>query len=65
MKNTILPLDMIFVASNGTVAHIARDTRPYSTAHVSSQGPVIGVLEVNAGFARRWRVEKGTRLLLF
>jgi hypothetical protein len=65
MKNTILPLDMIFVSGNGTVTSVARDTQPYSTARISSGGPVAGVLEVNAGFARRWQVAKGTRLLLF
>jgi len=65
MKNTILPLDMIFVARDGTVASIARDTRPYSTTRISSGGPVAGVLEVNGGFAGRWQVAKGTRLLLY
>jgi hypothetical protein len=65
MKNTILPLDMMFVSGNGTVTAIARDTQPYSTAHISSGGPVSGVLEVNGGFARRWQVTTGTRLLHF
>lgn len=64
MKNTVLPLDMLFIRPDGTVASIARDTEPFSTTRISSGGAVVGVLELNAGFARRWRVEPGTRLLL-
>jgi hypothetical protein len=63
MKNTPLPLDMIFVAGNGKVAGIARDTVPYSEQLISSGVPVTGVLEMRAGFARQWRVEPGTRVL--
>jgi|CXWL01.1.fsa_nt_gi uncharacterized membrane protein (UPF0127 family) len=64
MKNTGLPLDMLFIREDGTVGHIARDTPPFSTDRITSGGSVMGVLELNAGFARRWRVEPGTRLLL-
>lgn len=65
MKDTVLPLDMLFIRPDGTVGSIARDTEPYSTKRISSGDAVVGVLELNAGFARRWRVEPGTRLLLF
>jgi uncharacterized protein len=65
MKNTIIPLDMLFIDRDGKVAGIARDTKPFSTERISSGVPVAGVLEVNAGFARRWRVARGTRLVLF
>lgn len=64
MKNTVLPLDMLFVRPDGAVASIARDTEPFSTKRISSGEPVAGVLELNAGFARRWRVEPGTRFEL-
>ncbi|MEZ5564796.1 MAG: DUF192 domain-containing protein [Gammaproteobacteria bacterium] len=64
MKNTILPLDIVFVRDDGTIGHIARNTKPYSTTTISSGGPVVGVLELNAGFTRRWHVERGTRVLL-
>jgi uncharacterized membrane protein (UPF0127 family) len=62
MKNTRLSLDMVFVRADGTVGRIAADTEPYSTRHIPSEGAVIGVLELNAGFARRWRVVAGTRV---
>jgi hypothetical protein len=64
MKNTVLSLDMLFIRPDGTVGHIARDTEPFSTTRITSGGPAIGVLELNAGFARRWRVAPGTRLML-
>lgn len=64
MKNTILSLDMLFIGLDGTVTSIARDTQPFSTTRIGSGGPAIGVLELNAGFASRWRVAPGTRLLL-
>jgi len=64
MKNTPLPLDMLFIREDGTVSHIAADTLPFSTDRVPSRGKVVGVLELNAGFARRWRVTPGTRFWL-
>jgi uncharacterized membrane protein (UPF0127 family) len=64
MKNTIVPLDMLFVRQDGTVGHIARDARPFSTERITSRGEAVGVLELNAGFARRWRVTPGTRFWL-
>ena len=63
MKNTVLSLDMLFIRPDGAIGTIVRDTKPYSTARISSGDEAIGVLELNAGFARRWRVETGTRLL--
>ena len=65
MKNTVLSLDMLFIRADGAVGHIAQNTRPQSTDRITSNGPVVGVLELGAGFARRWHVEPGSRLLLF
>ena len=49
MKDTPLPLDIIFVDRKGEVVHIARDTEPFSLKPISSQLPALGALEVNAG----------------
>lgn len=49
MKNTILPLDMIFIRADGTISSIATHTVPYSEQPVMSQEPVRAVLEINAG----------------
>ncbi len=61
MKNTYIPLDMLFIRKNGTIARIAADTTPFSEAVISSGEAVAGVLEVNGGFAARHAVRAGDR----
>ena len=51
MKNTILPLDMLFIDAKGEIINIARNTTPYSLDTIDSGGEVRGVLELNAGQA--------------
>jgi uncharacterized protein len=53
MKNTILPLDMVFIRENGIVDSIAENAVPYSLTNIFSAGPVIATLEVPAGTAVR------------
>jgi len=62
MKNTLIPLDMLFVAGDGKIVNIARDTIPFSLRTIRSDGPVRAVLEVNAGTARRLGIRPGDRL---
>jgi uncharacterized protein len=62
MKNTYLPLDMLFIRPDGTVARIAADTEPLSTAIIPSGGPVLAVLELNAGTAARLGMQVGDRV---
>lgn len=62
MKNTPLPLDMIFIDAQGTVAGIAADTVPFSEAPIPSPVPVRAVLEVNAGTAARLGIAVGDRV---
>ncbi|MBL8223796.1 MAG: DUF192 domain-containing protein [Chromatiales bacterium] len=64
MKNTVLPLDMVFVGRDGRVARIAADTVPWSEERISSGGPATGVLELNAGFAARWGLARGDRVVV-
>ena len=49
MKNTYIPLDMLFIRGDGTVSSIARHTTPLSLESVSAVEPVNFVLELNAG----------------
>lgn len=51
MKNTVIPLDMIFIRADGTIARIAADTVPYSLQPVDSGEPVAAVLELAGGKA--------------
>jgi uncharacterized membrane protein (UPF0127 family) len=62
MKNTLLPLDMIFVADNGTIDTIHHSTNPLSEESHPSRGPVRYVVEVNAGFARAHDLRAGDRM---
>jgi hypothetical protein len=62
MKNTYIPLDMIFIRADGTILRIAENTVPLSEALVSSGGPVRAVLEVIGGTARKLGIAPGDRV---
>lgn len=62
MKNTYLPLDMVFIRADGTIARIAADTEPLSTQVIPSNEPVLSVLELNAGTAARVGLRPGDRV---
>lgn len=62
MKNTHLPLDMLFVRQDGTIVRVAADTEPLSEAIVDSGELVYFVLELNAGTAKRLGISVGDRL---
>lgn len=59
MKNTYLPLDMVFIDRRGRIVNIAENTEPLSERTIPSSGPVLGVLELNAGTARRIGLKAG------
>jgi uncharacterized membrane protein (UPF0127 family) len=59
MKNTYLPLDMIFISKAGKIVSIAENAEPLSEKLIPSGGPVLGVLEVNAGTAARIHAQPG------
>jgi uncharacterized membrane protein (UPF0127 family) len=62
MKNTYIPLDMIFVSKTGLVTDIAHDTTPFSEEIINSAGPAYAVIEVNAGVAREFDVKPGSQV---
>ncbi len=62
MKNTYIPLDMIFIRGDGRISRIAENTTPLSTAIISSEGPVRAVLEVAGGTASRLGIAPGDRV---
>ncbi|MFQ5973407.1 MAG: DUF192 domain-containing protein [Alphaproteobacteria bacterium] len=63
MRNTFVPLDMLFITSDGRIAHIVERTIPQSIQQISSRVPVSAVLEVNAGTVRRLGIRVGDRVL--
>ena len=62
MKNTYIPLDMVFARADGTVASIARETEPLSLRSVASPEPVRFVLELNAGTTQRLHIDEASYL---
>ena len=63
MKNTYIPLDMVFARRDGTVSSVARNTVPRSLESISSKEPVSYVLELNAGTTERLSIDEGSRLI--
>jgi len=62
MKNTYIPLDMIFIRADGRILRIAESTTPLSEAMVPSGGPVRAVLEVIGGTAKKLGIAPGDRV---
>jgi uncharacterized membrane protein (UPF0127 family) len=62
MKNTFIPLDMIFIRSDGRILRIAENTEPHSEKIISSGGLARGVLEVIGGTARKYGIQPGDRV---
>ena len=62
MRNTLASLDMLFIAPDGRISHIAEHAVPRSLAIISSGGPVRATLEVAAGTAERLDIRVGDRV---
>lgn len=63
MKNTYLPLDILFIAADGRIVSIASDTVPLTETPIPSGVPALGVLELNAGTAARLGISPGDRVV--
>jgi len=62
MKNTYIPLDMVFISPDGVVTHIAANAEPLSEAIVPSGAPCVAVLELNGGVAARIGLAPGDKV---
>ena len=62
MKNTYIPLDMVFARTDGSVSSVALNTEPLSLRSIRSVEPVRFVLELNAGTAKRFSIDEDSRL---
>jgi hypothetical protein len=62
MHNTVLPLDLVFIAPDGRILTIAADAVPYSDAQIPSGGIVKAVLELNGGRAAALGIHVGDRV---
>jgi uncharacterized protein len=62
MKNTLIPLDMVFIAGDGTVKHVHANATPLSTDPIPSEFPVRAVLEINGGSAKLLGIKPGDKV---
>jgi uncharacterized membrane protein (UPF0127 family) len=62
MKNTYIPLDMIFIRRDGTIVSIAANAEPLSETTIPSGGSCIGVVELNGGVAASIGLQPGDKV---
>jgi uncharacterized membrane protein (UPF0127 family) len=63
MKNTLIPLDMIFIGADGRIVNIHERAVPHSLDGIRSAGPVKGILEINGGMSARLGIRPGDRVV--
>jgi uncharacterized protein len=63
MRNTYVPLDMLFIDANGQITQIAADTQPLSDAVIASREPVRAVLELRGGVSAKLGIKPGDRVI--
>lgn len=62
MKNTYMPLDIIYINRSGTIVSIRSGTTPLSIESIMSDKPAQYALEVNAGFCVKYQINEGDRI---
>lgn len=62
MKNTKIPLDIIYIDENMNVVSIQKNAQPFDKTSLPSEAPAKYVLEVNAGLSDLWQLQKGDKI---
>ena len=62
MKNTYIPLDILFINSRNEVKHVHYGAKPFDETAIHSQYPVQYVLEVNAGRVKKCKIRQGSKM---
>ena len=62
MKNTLIPLDMVFIGADGRVVNVAHEARPLDETPIYSAAPILGVLEIAGGRAADLDIEPGDQV---
>lgn len=63
MKNTLVPLDMVFIGPHGTIRHIANETVPESLRVITSHVPVAATLELQGGITAKEDIDVGDKVI--
>jgi uncharacterized membrane protein (UPF0127 family) len=64
MRNTFIPLDLIFIDRHGRIVHIHADAQPHDDTLIASGQPVTHVLEINGGLAAQLGIDTGQHVTL-
>jgi len=62
MKNTLIPLDLLFVKADGTIHRIHQNATPHDLTSIRSFGPVAAVLEINGGISQKLDLKQGDKV---
>ena len=62
MKNTLIPLDILFVRPDGVLSWIKHEAQPHDESLIYSPGPVSAVIEINGGLAKKYGLSAGDRI---
>lgn len=62
MKNTLIPLDLIFIKADGKIHHIHENAIPHDLTSIRSNGPVAAVLEINGGLSQKLGIAVGNQV---
>ena len=62
MRNTYIPLDLLFVGADGRVVNIAKRAQPFDERLIPSAGPIRAVIEINGGLAEKLGIQPGDRV---
>lgn len=65
MKNTKIPLDIIYINANKKIVSIQKNTKPFDEASLPSEAPAKYVLEINAGLSDEWYLQSGDKIDYF
>ncbi len=63
MKNTIIPLDILYVNAQNEIVKIYKNTEPYSENSLPSGKPAIYVVEVNGGYTDKYGIKEGDKII--
>lgn len=62
MKNTLIPLDIVFIDENHQIVNIQKNAKPLDETSLPSEKPIQFVLEINAGLSEKWQLKPGDKV---